>query len=177
MKRRLPWVLVALVLVSAVAIMLWPSKPVVRPQVELSFLHFTNGPRYSLAIFAVHFPRNFEGITWKETELDHWESGRWNPLHLPGRGSDLLPFQGGGPRGTVAPNGKRIDRVAEFFIPDTNDSWRIRTPVEEDRPWSGMERLPFLGRKLRQVHDDVGDPPRTFNYWVTNVVGPAGSRP
>jgi hypothetical protein len=177
MKRKLPWILVAAVLLSAVVIMLWPTKPKVRQPAELSFLHFTNVAGSNVAVFAVHFQKHYGGSSWQQTELDHWESGRWNPWNPTTTGRAGLPFQGGGPMGAVTASGKRIDLIAGFFLPNTNDSWRLRTHVEEVPPMSFVERLTFFGRKIRPANNYTADPRQTFDYWITNVVGPAGSRP
>jgi hypothetical protein len=177
MKRRLARVLVALVLVGVIVVMILRRPPEVRQKAELSFLYFTNAPASSLAVFAAHFPKHYGGSSWKEMELDRWEGGRWTPWSPSHPGKAAMQFKGVWPMGTVVQNGQRIDFIAEIFIPDTNDSWRIRTPVEEERPVSLLERLPVLGPKIREIRDNRADPWQTFDYWVTNVVGPAGARP
>ena len=175
MKQRLPWILVITVLLCAVVVLLWPTKPGVRQRIELSFLCFSNAATGPEALFAVHNPKYYGGGTWFQTEVDRWEGGRWKPWKpeswpLPG-----TRFQGGSLLGTVAANGKRIDLIACYPLPDTNDSWRIRTHMDELPPLSFLERLPFLWRNGRQANIYATNRANFLVYWMTNEIGPATS--
>jgi len=177
MKRRLAWVLVALVLASALVVMLWPRKPEVRQKAELSFLYFTNSAGNPEVVFAVHFPKAYGGGSWKDMEVDRWEGERWNPWKPDGLRPHGMRLHGSSLLGTVAANGRRIDLNASYLLPNTNDSWRIRTRVEEAPPLSFIERLPFLGRNSRPPSSYMTNPANFFAYWMTNVVGPEAARP
>jgi hypothetical protein len=86
-----------------------------------------------------------------------------------------MQLQGSSLQGTVATNGKRIDLIASYSLPNTNDSLRIRTHVEELPPLSFVERLPFLGRNRRPPNSYTTNRANFLVYWMTNEVGPATS--
>jgi hypothetical protein len=173
MKRRLAWVLVALVLASAVVIMLRPGKPKEREKLELSFLYYTNGPTSPEAVFAVHYPTGYTGGKWSPAESEYWESGKWNPWKPAGLGIGGMQIQGRGPLGKVAANGKRIDLRARFFIPNTNGSWRFRVYVNETPPIPFVERVKLFWGTIRQANHYSTRVLWGRRYWITNEVGPA----
>jgi len=175
MKQKVPWILVIAVLLFAAVVLLWPTKPEVRPRTELSFLYFTNVPVGSEAVFAVHFPKGYGGGGWKQTEVDHWKGGRWNSWKPEGSPLPGMQLQGSSLVGTVAGNGKRIDLIASYPLPNTNDSWRLRTRVEEQPPLAFLERLPILGRNGRSPNSYTTNPANLLVHWMTNEVGPAAS--
>jgi hypothetical protein len=171
MKQKLPWILVAVVLLFGVVALLWPTKPGVRPRLEMSFLCFTNSAGNPEAVFAVHYPKGYGGGGWKHMEVDQWVDEGWKPWKSDGLRPQGMRLHGSSLQGTVASNGRRIDINASYLLPNTNDPWRIRTLVEEMPPLSMLERLPFLGKNSRPPSSFPTNPANLFVYWMTNEVG------
>jgi hypothetical protein len=173
MKRKLVWVLVAAVLVTVI-IMVWPDKSGPRPQVELSFLGFSNSPARSEAAFAVYLPPRFGGCGWRQMEVDVLEEGRWT--HVTSQAPGMQQYRGGYP-GAKAPNGRPFDWITVLPIANTNNSWRFRLAVDEL-----PRRAPFvielwrdLVKRGRRVQGFSPARSYDYSYWITNEVHPAGS--
>jgi hypothetical protein len=177
MKRKLVWVLVAAVLVAAVVIMMSPGKPAPRGHIEMTHLGFTNSPTGPEAIFAVHFPPRISSSSWKYVEVDRWEEGGWKPWNpgtsRPGM-QHLVPQSR-----TSLPNGRQVDLFAHYRLSNTNDSWRVRTHIDEGplRPFRSsffIELWRKLGNRLRGGQSKILIEPE-YSYWVTNEVHPGAS--
>jgi hypothetical protein len=171
MKRKRVWWLIAAMLVAAVVIMALPRKSGPRPQMEFSFLAYSNLPAGPAAAFAVYFPPRFGGCGWRGQEVDSLEGGVWKTNPEP-RAASMQFVSSGRARST---NGRPINFIMLLPVANTNEAWRFRVRVDEQPPSPPF--LVKLGRELwrRMQRVSAQSPVRSDidrSYWLTNEVRP-----
>jgi len=170
-------------LVAVVVTMLWAQKSDSRPQVELSFLGYTNLAGGPAVAFAAHFPPRFGGCSWSPTAVDSLEGGIWRLNSEKGPRSRQISS----PPFVRATNGRRIDLILVFPIVNTNGTTRFRTRVDERPPappflialardlWSRIRQAsaPPQPPIILRVPPPPQSPLIDRIYWLTNEVRPS----